>query len=178
MVIGWSRLEALPRRPARSIPPFSVGVKIKKKKEKDLRGKDLKLIDLIKEDRNINSLWIKTKNQPKLLMDLRSYGTLLEEKEWKHYNKKKLEGGEFFKLLKLCQNFVEHKISTRKKIHTFPSYKRGTRGFLLEDSVVTILPKKLQLYIKNLMTEKKVKVILFNDGVFTLPPEYFRMIKH
>jgi len=110
-------------------------------------------------------------------MDLRDRKTLKEELEWKHYNKQKLEGGEFFKILRLSMSFVDRKVSTRKTLSIFPYYKRGTKGYLLDTSVITILPKEIQLLVKKSMEEKGTNIILFNETIITLPPEYFRILK-
>jgi len=138
---------------------------------KDLRHK------IFKDKKGENSLWLKKESPQLLLMDRRSWTVKVIEHEWKYFNKCKLENTEYFKILRLCQDFVERKISLRRNLNIFPYYKRGTKGFALSDNAMSLMPKHIQEKYNLYMVEKDSKLVLFKDVYIALSKSDFKFVK-
>lgn len=133
----------------------------------------MKLKNFLKEEPTVSSSGIKDQ---KLLVDQRSIKEKIKGKRWARYNECKKEDTIYFRLLKLALNYALNPITLKKGLNTFPYYKRGKKGFILEDSFVGILPDPLKVEAKKVMQEKGCKLVLFEHAFFTLPEEYFRRV--
>lgn len=122
--------------------------------------------------------WFETEFKPQFLLeDKRSYAQINLERKWNWYLKLKAKNVEFFKILKLCESYVELKISLRKNLISFPYYKRGTKGFLLHVDAKLLFPLHLQAEIDRVEKTNGSKLIMFEHTVVTLPQEYFKFCK-
>jgi len=137
----------------------------------------VKLKDIIKENTKESSVFSWYKKEPFLLQDLRSYKTLVDEDIWKRYYKEKVKDGKYFRLLKLAFNFALSKVSLRKGMNTFPRYKRGSKGFILDKSFIDLLPEREKLQAKEAIETKNCFMVLFEHTFMTIPSEYINHLK-
>lgn len=144
----------------------------------------MKVKDLLKKE-NIKKAHKPTKFfswkyeiEPKLLLDKRSLEQIELCRKWKVLEDKKAEGHELFKIMRLCLNEVIGNISMAKNLVTFPSYKIGTKGYLLSDNAINFFPLAEQHRIKQTMDSMGSKLCLFKDMVLLLPKNYYRILRY
>jgi len=135
----------------------------------------VKLKDIFKEEPTIS--WIRHESSQRLLMDLRSYSTLYMEAQWKTYFKAKASEAKYFMLLKKALDFAAQRVSLRKGLTTFPGYKRGIRGFILDDSFMDLLPEPEKSQAKHNVANMDCTMVLFEHCFLCLPMKYLRLLK-
>lgn len=104
---------------------------------------------------------------------------LLEYK--KHFMDRALElkdeRHEYFKISSLAINYAYKEITLAKKLYGYPFYSPGKKGMLLKDNVLEIFPDKYRLIFEKALKKENVILVLFPDGVMSIPTFYIRELK-
>jgi len=124
-----------------------------------------------------NLLWNKKEKSQLLLMDLRSYDALCIEAKWKAYYKSKAKKSKYFMFLHKALNFTNKRMSLKKGLTTFPGYKRGTKGFILDNSFMDLLPEPEKSQAKHNVAIMDCHMVLFEHAFMSLPLEYIKYLK-
>lgn len=143
--------------------------------------KDLKSKKKCKDKGCVNLLWLNS-NGLKLLEDKRSkkvkWHEELRNKALQIFMDAKANDHPYIKAHHLALQFVTRPISLKKDLQgTFPYYKRGVKGYLLETSALNLIPMAEQQAFRQRLKDFDVKLAWFPHDLLTLPKEYYRMLK-
>jgi len=84
----------------------------------------------------------------------------------------------FFSGVKSCTAFAEQTCKLRKDLRIMPWSKRGTPVVILEDEAVKLFDKKIQRGVAKARKKSRVLLVLVNNHILTLTPEYLKGVRH
>ena len=135
-------------------------------------------LNLIKEEET-KSLWTRNEDYPLLLMDKcnDSFTTRQRGYELARHRRAKKNEPTYSFLHRKALDFASRRVSLRKGIDTPPYLTRGSKGYILEDAFMDLLPKAQKTQSYEAKEQFNSSMVLFGETFLMLPPEYIKYLK-